>query len=71
MSYTPVNASPSWTRWPPNSCETCKGPWVRLGEWNGKCGNSASLNYGELTDARFRCQDFKRKPETKKEHGHE
>lgn len=52
---------PSWLRWPPNCCETCTGPWVKESEWNGRCGNAGSLNYGEPTDARFKCQDFKRK----------
>lgn len=55
---------PSWLRWPPNCCETCAGPWVQEGEWNGRCGNAASLNYGDPTDARFRCQDFVRKPDS-------
>lgn len=54
---------PSWQRWPPNCCQTCHGPWERSrdSEWDGVCRNAASLNYGERTDARFRCQDFRRK----------
>lgn len=52
---------PSWQKWPPNCCETCIGPWKKDGEWNGECQNAKSLNYGEKTDARFRCQDFQRK----------
>ena len=57
---------PSWQRWPPNGCETCRGPWRKLGDWNGVCENSGSLNYGEQTDARFRCQDFARKPDAER-----
>lgn len=56
---------PSWLRWPPNCCETCTGPWTRTqrSEFEGECGKASSLNYGEKTDARFRCQDFVRKPD--------
>jgi hypothetical protein len=55
---------PSWERWPPNCCETCTGPWEPLENdpWVGRCRKSASVNYGHITDARFRCQDFQRKP---------
>lgn len=58
-----IQNKPSWLRWPPNCCETCTGPWLKDkdSEWSGHCGNAASLNYGEQTDARFRCQDFQRK----------
>lgn len=54
---------PSWLRWPPNCCETCVGPWHRTerSQYEGTCGNANSLNYGERTDARFRCQDFVRR----------
>lgn len=57
---------PSWQRWPPNCCQTCTG-WSRIkdidginSEWIGRC-NQSSINAGDITDARFRCQDFKRK----------
>jgi hypothetical protein len=55
---------PSWLRWPPNCCETCTG-WARnkSSEWTGRCNQSGSINSGDITDARFRCQDFIRKPE--------
>jgi hypothetical protein len=52
---------PSWLRWPPNCCETCTGPWFRHSEWTGTCNKASSLNYGDTTDARFRCQDFQRR----------
>jgi len=54
---------PSWQRWPPNCCETCVGPWKADtgSQWYGECQNAGSLNYGEKTDARFRCQDFQRR----------
>jgi hypothetical protein len=54
---------PSWLKWPPNCCETCTGPWQKTGDWEGRCGKSSSVNYGDRTDARFRCQDFERKPD--------
>jgi len=56
-----MSSLPSWLQWPPNCCETCEGPWIKAGPWVGECANASSLNYGETTDARFRCQDFKRK----------
>lgn len=56
-----MNIIPSWLKWPPNCCETCTGPWEKLGDWNGRCGKASSVNYGDFTDARFRCQDFERK----------
>lgn len=51
---------PSWLRWPPNCCETCTGPWVRNEQqkWVGTCGKVTALEYGAVTDARFRCPDF-------------
>ena len=52
---------PSWQRWPPNCCQTCVGPWEKESEWVGHCLKADSLNYGERTDARFRCQDFVRR----------
>lgn len=51
---------PSWLKWPPNCCETCVG-WQKIEEWIGTCCQSLSINCGDVTDARFRCQDFKRK----------
>ena len=56
-----VPLKPSWLRWPPNCCETCSGPWKRTGEWEGTCYNGDSVNWGDKTEARFRCQDFKRR----------
>jgi hypothetical protein len=56
--------TPSWQKWPPNCCETCTGPWESssaFGGWEGTCGKASSVNYGDKTDARFRCQDFERK----------
>lgn len=53
---------PSWLRWPPNCCETCTG-WSKELEWFGTCNQSGSVNCGDKTDARFRCQDFIRKPD--------
>lgn len=52
---------PSWLRWPPNCCETCLG-WSKEGEHYGRCTHSI-VNSGDLTDSRFRCQDFQRKPD--------
>lgn len=50
---------PSWMRWPPNCCETCIN-WRKneKEEWVGKCTKS---DFEEVTDARFRCQDFVRR----------
>jgi len=58
---TDVPNVPSWMRWPPNCCETCTG-WSKLPNetYVGRC-NQSSINSGDITDARFRCQDFKRK----------
>lgn len=55
---------PSWLRWPPNSCETCEGPWVKTKDerWLGECQKHDSLQFGTTTDARYRCQAFVRKP---------
>ena len=57
---------PSWLRWPPNCCETCTGPWKQSERWFGTCEKADSLNYGTHTDARFRCQDFQRRPDPPK-----
>lgn len=54
--------SPSWLQWPPNCCETCVG-WNRHGEYIGRCSQNLSVNCGDITDSRFRCQDFVRKQE--------
>jgi len=51
---------PSWQQWPPNCCETCKG-WERTGDHVGRCNQNLSVNCGDATDSRFRCQDFERK----------
>jgi len=59
--------TPSWQKWPPNCCETCIGPWIKEADWVGRCDNPTSLNYGEQTDARFRCQDFKRRTDLKED----
>ena len=54
---------PSWLRWPPNCCETCTGPWKKKDEWTGTCEKADSLEYGLVTDSRFRCPSFQRKQE--------
>jgi hypothetical protein len=56
-----MSNTPSWLKWPPNCCETCTGPWKKIEHWFGECLKADSLNYGEKTDSRFRCQDFQRK----------
>lgn len=58
---------PSWLRWPPNCCETCTG-WQRseTDRWIGRCNNSESIDCGEMTDARYRCPKFSRKPDKEK-----
>lgn len=58
---------PSWSRWPPNCCETCEH-WDadKLEQFSGRCRNPQSTNDGSKTDSRFRCQDFHRKAEEKK-----
>lgn len=53
--------TPSWLRWPPNCCETCTGPWIKKDEWTGVCAKVEALEYGAVTDARFRCPSFVRK----------
>lgn len=60
MESSEAPVVPSWQRWPPNCCETCIG-WAKTGEWVGRCDHPFSVNRGDITDARFRCQDFKRK----------
>lgn len=55
--------TPSWLRWPPNCCETCVGPWVRTEAWAGRCEKHDSLEVGIVTDARFRCPAFQRRPD--------
>jgi hypothetical protein len=55
-----INA-PSWTRWPPNCCETCVGPWVKIDDYTGRCEKHDSLELGSRTDSRFRCPAFQRK----------
>ena len=51
---------PSWLRFPPNCCETCVS-WRRADATTGRCDNAASTHEGDVTDSRFRCQDFHRK----------
>lgn len=58
-----TNSKPSWLRWPPNCCETCSGPWEKIDDYTGRCGNGASLEFGLVTDSRFRCPNFQRKPD--------
>ena len=57
--------TPSWTRWPPNCCETCTG-WERSqeNEHIGTCNGSA-LYTGTVTDSRFRCPSFTRRADVK------
>lgn len=57
-----VPAKPSWLRWPPNCCEACTG-WIPDAtiKWIGRCNQGGSLNAGEQTDSRFRCQDYVRR----------
>jgi len=62
---TPI---PSWQRWPPNCCETCIG-WQQKDEFTGKCHKSNSLDFGEVTDARYRCPAFERQQEKTDGHG--
>lgn len=58
-----MTRTPSWLRWPPNCCETCTGPWIKNGDYTGRCGKVQSLEYGTTTDSRFRCLAFERKEE--------
>jgi hypothetical protein len=51
---------PSWQQWPPNCCETCVG-WQKTNQHVGRCIQNLSVNCGDITDSRFRCQDFVRK----------
>ena len=50
---------PSWMRWPPNCCETCKH-WQAEQTRIGRCENQQSTHAGDQTDSRSRCQDFYR-----------
>lgn len=64
-------STPSWLKWPPNCCETCRS-WQRtsrvvtiagdiVSDFIGICNDPVSLNNGEITDTRYRCSRFKRK----------
>lgn len=53
--------TPSWLKWPPNCCETRTGPWVKLEAYTGRCEKHDSLEYGTVTDTRFRCPSFQRR----------
>lgn len=53
---------PSWLRWPPNSCETCVG-WERLSDHTGTCQKHNALDVATITDSRYRCPSFQRKPD--------
>jgi hypothetical protein len=53
---------PSWLRWPPNCCETCTG-WQQFTHYEGRCEQPNSINSPNITDSRFRCPDFIRKPD--------
>lgn len=57
----PLNL-PSWLRWPPNCCETCEH-WRRRDYYIGLCDSPISTHVSTVTDLRFRCQDFHRKPD--------
>lgn len=52
---------PSWLRWPPNCCETCKGFQPSETQYIGKCNSSDSLECGTTIDTRYRCPAFVRK----------
>jgi hypothetical protein len=60
-SDSSASMGPSWTRWPPNCCEACTG-WSRMTEYTGTCNQNQSINCGDTTDSRFRCQDYVRRP---------
>ncbi len=62
MEPTETPLIPSWQRWPPNCCETCVG-WKQNSQYTGECTQNLSVNCGDITDSRFRCQDFQRKPD--------
>lgn len=53
---------PSWLRWPPNCCETCVG-WERHDTYTGRCQKHNSLDVSTITDTRYRCPAFQRKPD--------
>lgn len=63
---------PSWMRWPPNCCEACVD-WQKkekvttiagdiVSEHIGVCNSPISMDGGYVTDSRYRCPSFKRKP---------
>jgi hypothetical protein len=55
---------PSWMRRPGNCCETCiswnKDKYV---QYCGTCCNPVSMDSGEVTDSRYRCPNFERRPD--------
>ena len=53
---------PSWLRWPPNSCETCVG-WEQKDTYTGICQKDNALDVATITDSRYRCPSFYRKPD--------
>src|SRR6516165_2849991 len=57
--------SQSWLRGRGNHCETCVD-WSKdhVIEFVGLCNSSKSLDFGELTDSRYRCPCFKRRDGT-------
>lgn len=68
-------AVPSWKRWPPNCCESCVG-WEKTDRYIdyksgervehysdvvGICHRDNSIDFGTMTDSRYRCPAFQRK----------
>jgi hypothetical protein len=58
-------ALPSWTRNGGNHCSTCAS-WSKDRDYDyvGLCTSAISLDSGEKTDSRYRCQSFQRKEGT-------
>jgi hypothetical protein len=56
---------PSWLRNRGNHCSTCAA-WSKdkILEYVGRCCSPTSLDAGEQTDSRYRCQSFVRKEGT-------
>lgn len=60
-----MSLSPSWIRGRGNCCETCSA-WSKDRDYDfvGLCCSAISLDSGEKTDSRYRCQSFIRKDGT-------
>jgi hypothetical protein len=59
-----INALPSWLRGRGNHCETCVS-WSKdkTIQYCGTCTNPSSMDSGEVTDSRYRCPSFERRPD--------